>query len=191
MKMKLFIALLAIVVGGCSTNEYRQTEASCKSQWTYKLPVDNKQIVVNRVRHETVNDGPPSCYTTPVRCQTTTQVAMPYYHKGWQKTHCTGGRTSCTQPQKTIEIPYTEVVTVDQNESERWGKIKNCTRQRCRERYGNSRCETTKQKEYSRDKSKDESEYSDKEVCEGVYEARRPFIRIAKLRGLKCPQTGG
>ena len=31
MKMKLFIALLAIVVGGCSTKEYRQTEAAFKS----------------------------------------------------------------------------------------------------------------------------------------------------------------
>tara|TARA_E500000331_G_scaffold66231_1_gene60944 strand:+ start:2046 stop:2804 length:759 start_codon:yes stop_codon:yes gene_type:complete len=40
-------------------------------------------------------------------------------------------------------------------------------------------------------KSTDYSEYSDKKVCDGVYEARRQHIKIAKLPGLRCQQFGG
>ena len=120
-KTKILIILSGIILSACSTPQYRAEKANCTREWQAKIPAQYQQIIVNKVRYESVPDGNINCYGSAYGGYST---------------------SNCTQGTKQIAIPYMEAQTIDVNKDRRNQQINECTTSSCWSKYGNARCKT-------------------------------------------------
>lgn len=113
--LPLGLALPLLVLAACATPQYRAEKAVCRGEWLQKLPPDYQPRAVQRSRLVSRPTGEVTC----------TKILYSY---------------NCTQLTELVDVPYTEIVTVDMNEDRRDAGIRVCTRARCIERYGNNAC---------------------------------------------------
>jgi hypothetical protein len=111
---RTLIAGLAVlgVLNGCSP-AYRAAQHDCRQKADSAVPANYQQITVNKVRYEKVPDGNVQCVQN--------FLAFPYDGTG----------LSCTQGTKRIQIPYTQVETVDVNKEQRDRLYSQCVARRC------------------------------------------------------------
>ena len=121
---KFYIILFGLMLSACSTPQWRAENSNCEYEWSAKIPVDYKQIMVNKIRYQAVPDG-------SIRCNSSS-------HSHGRRSTTTD--IKCVHGTKTISIPYTVAQTIDVNINERNAQVKKCVASNCNAKYGNSRC---------------------------------------------------
>ncbi|MBC7157708.1 MAG: hypothetical protein H5U20_09365 [Rhodobacteraceae bacterium] len=106
----------AVVLGSCTTPEYRAERDICSAEWLKRIPPLYERQTVNRIRYEQRPTGVTHCTTT-------------------------GTTTTCVDEMRSVAIPYVSVETVDVNAGRRKTRIDACAAQACLARYGNTTCE--------------------------------------------------
>jgi hypothetical protein len=121
--LRIPLTILLVVLSGCATQEYRQTEQQCSFEAFQRYPVNNVTQVVTVQRPVQIPTGQTNCITN-------------YFGST--------ASTSCSQVMRTEFRNFQESVVVDTNASVRQSTVQSCTAQRCFSKYGNSSCKVEK-----------------------------------------------
>jgi hypothetical protein len=100
---RIFLVAILVLIGlsGC-TSAWFEARGACQKLSESKFPKNFHTTTENRIRYEKVPDGLIQCVS------------------GY-----------CSQGTRTIEIPYTQRVTVDLNKTTRQDWSASCTKQKC------------------------------------------------------------
>lgn len=115
----LTLISLAMLIGGCATEEFSTVKNKCESEALRDYPPSLSQEMVTVPRFNKVPSGNISCSSRPFLGSV---------------------ETNCTQGTKNETSFDTFVQTVDTNVSNRNAYIKSCTRRQCLYEYGNDDC---------------------------------------------------
>ena len=106
---------LLTVLASCGTPEFRAEQEICKATWLSKIPPRLEQEFYNQSYTRLVPTG---------------------------RTTCTGvgNSVTCNQVMRTEYYTLPAVRTVDRNKAQRDPQIRECTQQKCAEKFGNVEC---------------------------------------------------
>ncbi|HEY9569219.1 MAG TPA: hypothetical protein VIR38_14090 [Thalassobaculum sp.] len=111
------LVVLCGLAAGCATAEYAAEERTCYLEWAGKIPPQIEQVLVNRTRSVEMPDGSMTCKTD-------------------------GNTQTCKPGTRMVQVPYTEVATVDVNHDARQRAVARCAEAACLQRHGNTACKT-------------------------------------------------
>lgn len=113
---KFYACIFAtVMVSACSTPEYQSVERTCSAKYRAEIPTNFVQQTYNATRSRQVPTGQTTCMRF-------------------------GNIIDCQQTMRTEFYTEPAVRTVDTNRARRESRIRSCTWQTCRERFGNNEC---------------------------------------------------